>query len=49
MVRAAAGKAEGARLLQRFQNCYTPEPRLQSGIFLKKMPPFTTFKSALEF
>jgi hypothetical protein len=32
--------AAGGRLY-RFQNCYTPEPLLPSGIFLKKMPPFT--------
>jgi hypothetical protein len=25
--------------LQRFHSCYIPKPRLQSGIFLKKMPP----------
>ena len=35
--------------LQRFQNCYTWEPRLLSGIFLKKMPPLTNLKGAHEF
>ncbi len=27
------------RWLQRFHSCYIPKPLLQSGIFLKKMPP----------
>jgi hypothetical protein len=35
--------------LKRFQNCCTPEPPLLSGIFLKKMPPFTTLKRARKF
>ena len=41
--RLAAGReAERSRFrLYRFQNCHTLEPLLLSGIFLKKMPPFT--------
>ena len=34
---------------QRFQNCCAPEPPLPSGIFLKKMTPFSALKRAPEF
>ena len=35
--------------LQRFQNCYTPEPLWSSGVFLKKTPPFTALEWVREF
>jgi hypothetical protein len=38
-----------AARLHRFQNCYTPEPLLLNGIFLKKMPHFAPLKRAREF
>jgi hypothetical protein len=41
--------ASGYRIrLQRFQSCYTQEPLLPRGVFLKKTPPFANLNRAQE-